>query len=149
MNRVGAGRGAEVLALDRDRLSHAALRRRETENGKPAGRGCRARDRKKIPDRVVVVGGHIPAWIHDCRQSSQRVINILDRSAALRPERRHETENEQEDQPSQHSLPHHRSLHKSLLNQWLGCGRASRICYTPYIPQGAALPPKSTEWVCR
>src|SRR5712692_9666408 len=73
-------------------------------------------DRKQIPDRVVVVGRHIPACIDDGRQSSQSVINILDRSGALRPQRRRKTENEQEDQPCQRSLPHHRTLRRPQLN---------------------------------
>src|SRR5713226_4887359 len=73
-----------------------------------ATRGCRASDRKQVPDGVVSVGRHVPTWINDSSQSSQSIINVLDR-VALRPQRRRKTENEREEQSRQRSLPHHRT----------------------------------------
>ena len=95
-HRIGAGRSAEVLPLNGYGLSNAALCRAKTKNRQRAGRGRGSCNRKEISDRVVVVGRHIPAWIDDGRQSSQSVINILD-GVALRPQRRRNSENEQED----------------------------------------------------
>ncbi len=107
LHGVGAGRDAEVLALNGHGLSNAALCRAETKNRQRTRGGRGSCDRKKISDRVVIVGRYIPAWIDDRRQSSQSVINILDRSAALRPQRRRKSEKQQEDQACQKPLPHH------------------------------------------